>query len=321
MKNRNKKIYLLFAGGTALDEKNIAGSSVNKKEDTGDWLERVPEIMIMAQIEPVFVSGGRQELSGIKLWQKISQLIAENQEADGFVILADLEEILPLGIALCFALTNLNKPVILTGSQITPKTIELPDWPEKKKKSYGGLGVKANLINAVQLANLELPAVALIFGNRIISPVKAKRIQTIGLNLFDSVDEHYLGRIDFGISLNEMAKEPESKLELKNQFEENIQIINYQPNFNLADNLNQKARAIIIRDLPGLADLNLDKINQLVLIYSRFMADTGEKKDNVIMADNLTWETALIKLMWCLGQGNELSEAMNRGYCHEFIKH
>jgi len=324
MKNKNKKIALLFAGGTTLTDKDISGSSVNRESEIAGWLAQLPELILMAKIEPIFICLGTEELKGVRLWQKVSQLIFEKQETfEGFVILTDLTEVLNLGIALSFALVNLNKPVILTSSQITKETVLLADWKEKQGKAYGGLGARANLINAVQIANLGLPAVALMFGNRIIRPTKARRIQTLGLNLFDSIDDKYLGKIDFGISLSEKIKPSTESMELKNQFEENIQIINWLIGNRLVKLSDNQAKGIIVRDLPNLQDLAGASGKVPILVYNRFLIDQRQKeKENIIVTNNLTWETAVVKFMWVLAQKENNAEAvMDKECCGEFIRH
>lgn len=321
MKPKNKKICLLFSGGTTLSEKDIERSSVRKEEDIKEWLEQVPEITIMADIEPVFICGEEQGLKGKVLWQKVSEVIYEKaNKADGFVVVVSLESVINLGIALSFALQNLNKAVILTGSQITKDSIKFPDWPEKKKKSYGGLGVKANLINAVQAVNLGLPTKALMFGNRIISPVKARRIQALGLNLFESVDGKYLGKIDFGISLTERFKARESKVELKNQFENNIQIIEYFPGIDINKSINS-SKGIIIRNLSDLSEFNIKDNKVPVLVHNPYLISQQNHSGNIIVANKMTWETAVIKFMWALGQGSDPREVMQLEHCNEFINH
>lgn len=306
-----------------MSEKNIAESSVNNDLDIKKWLNEVPEISIMAEIRPIFVCAEDKPLRGIELWQTVGQIIAKKiKEIDGFVVLTGVDEVLNLGIALSFALQNLNKPVILTGSQITSHSIELPDWQEKKKKAYGGLGVKANLINAVQLVNLGLPAVALMFGNRIISPVKARRIQTLGLNLFDSADDKYLGRIDFGISLSEKINiSEETKMVIRDKFCNQFQIINYLAGTDLNKAINQSVKGIIIRDLPDLEQLDIKRSKTPMVVYNPFIVSASNQFKNIFIANNLTWEAALIKFMWALANYTDPLEAMEQEYCHEFIKH
>lgn len=321
MKNKNKKIFLLLCGGTALEEKNIRATSVNKPEDIPHWLEQIAEAAIMAELEPVFICADKG-LSGVDLWQKLSKEIYQRiNDFEGFVVLLDVESTLSTSIALSFALENFNKPVILTGSQITEQSIKLPDWQNKKAKAYGGLGVKANLINAVQIATMNLPAVVLMFGSRIVRAVKAQRVQALGLNLFESVDDKYLGKIDFGISLTEKFTNPQQSPNLKDNFETNIKILEYFSGMDLKDLNDNKVKGKLIRNLPDLSLLDGYQGKAPVVVYNPHLF-TIQKKDKVIVVNNMTWETTLIKFMWALAQkDSNVEAAMSKEYCGEFIKH
>ena len=321
MKSKSKKICLLFAGGTTVLDKDIRGSTVYGPGDIPGWLALAPEVSLMAQIEPVFVAADN-ELIGAPLWQKISQEIYRRlNDFDGFVVLTDLDSVLYAGTALSFALRNINKPVILTSSQITEANVKLPDWLAKKAKAYGGLGVKANLINAVQLATMNLPAVALMFGNRIIRAVKAQRSGFLGLNIFKSADESYLGRIDFSISLTEKFKNIPAPVVLKNGFETNISIHHYFPGADLQDLNRQKIRG---RLLQGLADIDLLKNYKSLtplIVHNRFLFDVPDQ-ENILIINNMTWETCLVKFMWALSQSKRLAEVrgfMFNEHADEFI--
>ena len=319
---KNSKICLLFAGGTAISDKDIKGSSVNGKKDINGWLELVPEISLMASIEPVFVCADK-DMSGIELWQNLATEIYNRlNEAVGFVILTNLDSVLYSGVALSLALKNINKPVILTSSQITESNVKLPDWSQKKVKAYGGLGVKANLINAVQLATMNLPAVALMFGNRIIRAVKAKRTGFLGLNIFSSVDDSYLGRIDFGISLLEKYKPSTDEVFLKNKFESSVSVTDYFPGADFLNILDIKTKGKVVRQLSDLKLLSNYKDSCPLVIYNRFLSEVSENQ-NILTINNMTWETCLVKFLWSLGQSNKIDEI--RGFmfneqCNEFIR-
>jgi len=328
-KKKTKKICLLFAGGTTIDEKDIWDSSVNKAEDINNWLKQIPELSLIATVNPVFICAGERELSGIKLWQKVSQQIYNNlNNYDGFVVLFDTETILFNGIALSFALLNLNKPVILTGSQITSEAVKQPDWQVKKAKAYGGLGVKSNLINAVQVATMEIPAVGLIFGNHCLRAVKAIRSAYNDLNIFASADERYLAKIDFGISPTEKFELPKAKLILKNKFAPEVLNIKYYPglDFKLIKSSLQKSQGVLIESLEGEPITtefltNLAKLKIPVIIYNKLGLPRLYKK-NLIEISNLTLPTTLIKFKWALAQTNNLEELRNLMYaeqCFEII--
>lgn len=329
MKQKLKKICLIFAGGTALDEVKISETSVYKETDVDHWLELVPELKLLAKIEPLFIKGEIDELNGPNLWSKVSQQIYKNYAYyDGFVILNDPESILHLGIALSLALKNLARPVVLTGSQVSERSLKIPERSFKKAKSFGGLGVKSNLINAVQMATMDFPLVSLIFGNQCLRPVKAERTAVYALNIFSSADSQYLAKVDFGISPEEKLESPTGRLILKNKFEPAVIYLKYYPglSFAILKNLLTHYQGLILESLTGIPIPKelvtaLSKLKSPIIIYNRLYLPRLNRK-NLIEISELTPETALVKLMWALGQTHNLEEIRNLMYedfCWEFL--
>ena len=181
---------------------------------------------------------------------------------------------------------------------------------------------KANLINAVQLATMKLPAVALMFGNRIIRAVKARRVGFLGLNIFTSADESYLGRIDFGISLTEKFSVINAPLEIKDKFESKIKIYDYFPGADFIDLKKDSAKGKLVKNLPDIRLLDKYAGQAPLAVYNRFLFEPAEQ-ENILIINQLTWETAVVKFMWALGQSNSIAEVrgfMFNEHCHEFIR-
>ena len=93
MVRKTKKICLLIAGGTILSEKDL--SSIEKESDINEWLAKMPELTIMASIEPVFISGEKESSHGVEFWQKIIMEIYNRlNSSDGFIITNKVNDIL-----------------------------------------------------------------------------------------------------------------------------------------------------------------------------------------------------------------------------------
>lgn len=326
---KTKKICLLFAGGTALDEAKISETSVYQPGDINKWLQQVPELKLLAKVEPLFIKGETEDLNGPPLWQKISNQIYQKYSSyDGFVILNDPETVLHLGIALSFALKNLGKPVILTGSQVSERSLKIPEWTIKKAKAFGGLGVKSNLINAVQMATMNFPVVGLIFGNQCLRPVKAENNAVYSLNIFSSADNQYLAKVDFGISPEDKLEKPSGRLILKNKYESGVIYVKYHPGMNITalKALLSHSQGLVLEvltgvPLPKLLIKALDQLKIPMVIYNRLYMPRLNKK-NLIEISEITPETVLIKLMWVLGQtqnSEEIRNLMYEDFCSEFL--
>jgi len=306
MKNKQKNICLLIAGGTTLDDRKISETTITKATDVSKWLKQISEAFLIAKITPEYITSGHEDISGVKLWGKVSNYIFDNYDKyDGFVILFDLSEILFNGIALSFSLQNLSKPVILTGSQLSD--VDSPKKITEKKNKRDQLGVKSNLINAVQMATMNFPAVGILFGNQCVRPAKAIRSVNNSLNAFISADGSYLAKIDFGISPQEKLPSVNKKIKLVNDFEEKVAYLKYYPGFNieLLKGYLKESQGFIIENLidqpiPKQIINNLSLVKTPFVIYSKKF--TRLNKKNLIEITNMTPETIMVKLMWSLPQ-------------------
>lgn len=183
-----KRVALLHVG--ALPNVNPAAFT--------DWVGALPELGIIAEIVPRLVeaepSVNLQPRHFIHLARVIERL---SGQADGFVVLHGLDHLIYTASALAFSLAGLRQPVVVTGGQVAAGA-----------DGAGGdvassLGLKANVINAVQAATLSLPEVVVVFGNRLLRAVQAYRVSGSSANPFDAPPRGVLGRIDFSIRLLE----------------------------------------------------------------------------------------------------------------------
>jgi len=317
MKIKGKRLVLLFAGGTALADGD--STVVEKPADMRVWLDKMPALDIMAKIEPIFICGESEALSGRELWAKISQAVYQHlPSADGFIVISSLNNILYNAIAVAFALPNINKPVIFTGS-LWSLGNELTDIQKK------GLGLKADLVNVAQIATMNLPAVGLMLGNRCLSPFKARKGAAGAKDIFSSLDEKYLANIDFGISLVEKMADKNVRPQLKSLFDNKVVSIRYYPGFDFSclKDLASSVSGLFIEGetLPEDFFAQLKKIKKPVLCYN-CLVSSQSGAENIMAVSNMTRETALVKFMWALGQSFDppkVKEIINTEYCGEFL--
>jgi L-asparaginase len=123
-------------------------------------------------------------------WLKIARDIAAHyDEYDGFVVLHGTDTMAYTASALPFMLQGLNKPVILTGSQIP--------LCEVRNDARG------NLITAMMLAaDYPIPEVCLCFGDHLLRGCRAVKVNAIGFQAFSSPNFPPLGRIGINIDIN-----------------------------------------------------------------------------------------------------------------------
>ena len=87
-------------------------------------------------------------------WRKLALCIENNySNYDGFVILHGTDTMAYTASALSFALTNLGKPVIFTGSQVPLSSIRSD--------------ARRNLVNAIEMATMGLQDVGICFNDKV----------------------------------------------------------------------------------------------------------------------------------------------------------
>ena len=124
-------------------------------------------------------------------WQEIADDIAKQyQHYDGFVVLHGTDTMAYTAAALSFMLENLQKPVIITGSQI----------PLAQMRSDG----QVNLLNALYLAaSYPIAEVALFFNNQLFRGNRATKADANGFNAFAS--PNFAPLLEAGIHINIIA--------------------------------------------------------------------------------------------------------------------
>ena len=300
----------MFCGGSNLGRAD-SFISVSKKGDIDKWMARLPEIKILADVEPVFITSATGLKMGSKDWAQISEEVFRRlDEYDGFVITHDVEGIEYTSAALTFALEKLNKPVILTGSCSLPN--DLLDIKEIENVNF-----KANLINSIQVAKLDIAEVCLVFGNRIIKGVTATRNDEPSLNIFNDANDKYLGIIDFRIILKNSRARSKNKTELRNKFEDKVELFKLYPQLplsllNLV--LKEKLKGIVLEPSGEMAIPEMDmKFLKEVARQKRpvvlFSPDGDEiTADGILVVSNMTLQTTLVKLRWILARTSKIDE-------------
>lgn len=122
-------------------------------------------------------------------WLRIARDIADHyDEYDGFVILHGTDTMSYTASALPFLLEGLDKPVILTGSQI----------PLRELRN----DARANLVTAMLIAaRYAIPEVCLFFGDHLFRGCRSVKVHASGFDAFASPNYPALGRVGIDIDI------------------------------------------------------------------------------------------------------------------------
>ncbi len=129
----------------------------------------------------------------LKEWNEIARVIYENYEKySGFVVLHGTDTMAYTASALSFILRGLNKPVILTGSQI----------PLSELRSDG----RDNLITSILIASEGIAnEVCLYFSGKLLRGNRAMKMSADGLVAFKSPNYPLLAEVGITVKYNKSA--------------------------------------------------------------------------------------------------------------------
>jgi L-asparaginase len=129
-------------------------------------------------------------------WNKIGRVIAQRyDEFDGFVVLHGTDTMAYTASALSFMLENLNKPVVLTGSQI----------PLCMLRSDG----MDNIVNAILVAASDrVFEVCLYFGGKLLRGNRSTKKSADLLEAFESPNAPHLAETGIDIQYNDAVIRP-----------------------------------------------------------------------------------------------------------------
>jgi glutamyl-tRNA(Gln) amidotransferase subunit D len=324
------KVVILSTGGTIASRVDYRTGAVRSALSASDLYGVVPELADTARVKTEIVFSIYSENLTQKHWSQLAQTVAEHikQGADGVVIPHGTDTMAYTAAALSFALQNLPVPVILVGAQRSS------DRPSSDAAT--------NLIAAVQAATrgpfaevglamhetLSDTAIAISRGT------KVRKCHTSRRDTFKPVNATPIARVENNeitmLTDNYQKRDATKKLVLKPEFSEEVALVKFYPGLDPAviDWYIEKGCKGILLEGSGLGHVSkycFDAIRNAVkhgvvvalasqCIWGRVnmnVYDTGRDllSLGVIPLDDMFPETALVKLMWVLGQTSDPAEA------------
>lgn len=266
-----------------------------------------------------------------EFWKNLAKVVEENYlKYDGFVILHGTDTMAYTASVLSFMFKNLNKPVILTGSQL-PMGILRTDGRE-------------NFLTAIELAALHddknkpvFSELCVYFENKLFRGNRITKFNSRDFNAFISGNYPPLAEIGIDIEINynflrvcETCKnEP---LEVSYDLEENIALLKLYPGITqqvVHTILNIKGLKGVIIETFGSGNAPSAQwfINELksaidknIILYNvtqckeggvdayKYQAGLQLENIGVISGYDITTESALAKMMYLLANVNDINE-------------
>ncbi len=318
-----KRILVIGTGGTIASKKHTLGLR--------------PELEISELIRLSAMPQDKCYLEGITVmnidstnmtpdrWVHIAGCIQQHYQLfDGFVITHGTDTMAYTGAALTYILHNLNKPVIITGSQY-PITETYTDAIQ-------------NLTDAVYFAMENIKGVFICFDGDLIAGTRAIKVKTKSYDAFESVNFPIVARIkhqkvqyDSRVLDQFLQTDQSGALEIRTVYNDRILVIKMIPGMHadIFDFIKEHYDGVIIESfgLGGIPDNESNiagKINELIdagivvvlttqcleegVEYGIYEVGSRLPKDRVIIAGDFNTETLVAKTMIGMGSFKTMEE-------------
>jgi L-asparaginase len=315
-----KNILIIHTGGTFGMKPADQSRTLQPGNLKTEINKYVPLVKRIAHIEVTIPFNLDSSNITSRNWSDIYYILMENfSQYDGFVLIHGTDTMVYTAAALSFLLGRINKPVIITGAQ----------RPLAELRSDAG----SNLINAIELAALPIPEVAICFGNMLYRGTRTKKVSIEDYNCFESPNFPALATIGAKIHLNTSSfLQKECPVTLKPKYEEKIVCIRIFPGLKpdlYLPLLKSGSKSII---LEGFGSGNLPIQNQKWISFIKKAIQTGvpvyiasqathgsidlnqylcgkmSREAGAASIFDMTVETAIVKLMLLMGNFKDRQE-------------
>lgn len=221
---REKKILVLYTGGTMGMKPDLNGSLAPCKGYLTDRINELPEVgrddmphFYIKEYDNLIDSS----CMGPEHWVQIATDIEENYHTyDGFVVIMGTDTMAYASSALSFMLENLAKPVVFTGSQIPFAQV----YTDARRNL---------LVSMIVAATSDIPEVCVCFNDKVLRANRTVKVNSTGLDAFDSPNYHPLAtlgttirqRREFVLSL------PTGPMSVNKNLDEKVIVIKLVPGF------------------------------------------------------------------------------------------
>ncbi len=324
------KIAILSTGGTIASKIDYRTGAVSSQFTAYDILAAIPELKEIADFKGRVISSILSENMDSEFWEKLAHAVVEEIEdgADGIIVTHGTDTMMYTAAALSFMIET-PVPIVLVGSQRSA------DRPSSDNAM--------NAICAALVAVSDIAEVSVVMHGttsddfcEIHHGTKVRKMHTSRRDAFKSINSLPIGIVDYNTrkikTFIDYTKRGDKTLKFKPGMESKCALIKFTPGSSpeiIEHYINNGYRGLVLEGTglghvstkwtPMIRKATDAKI--LVVVTSQCLNgricdrvyDTGRDmlKAGAIEGEDTLPETALVKLMWVLGQTNEFDEAIS----------
>ncbi|SEM84198.1 asparaginase [Lihuaxuella thermophila] len=313
-----KKLLLLATGGTIASVQREEGLAPGMNAE--DLLGFLPQERAGYQIESKLLMNIDSTNMQPEFWVKIAEAVYEHYDHyAGFVITHGTDTMAYTSAALSYMLQNAAKPVVITGSQV-PISFKRTD-------------AKKNIADAIRFACEDTGGVFIVFDGRVILGTRAVKIRTKSYDAFESINHPYIAYINGSeVTYNKPVRSPKrGKFHFNPSLCPDVFLMKLTPGAKpeLFDCIKHLYKGVIIESfgsggIPFQGRNLLPKLQELIasgiaVVITTQCLEEGEDlslyevgrkaaQNQIILSGDMNTEAIVPKLMWALGQTNDLQE-------------
>ena len=336
------RILIIYTGGTiGMIEDQKSGTL--RPFDFSHLMENVPKVKMLDYVIDNYQFHPPIDSSDMSVghWKQMARIIDNNyNDYDGFVVLHGTDTMAYTASALSFMLEGLNKPVIITGSQL----------PIGEVRTDG----EENLITALQIAAARdtdgapmVREVAILFENYLWRGNRSSKRSADNFNAFKSNNYPALARIGLGIEYNHEylhRPSPDATLKVNYDFDTAVTVVDLFPGLSrttLEHALTTPGlKGLVLRTYGagnsptaqwfiqaikdaiarGIIILNVTQCFHGSVCANRYVSGDILQAAGVLSGYDITAEAALTKMMNLFGRGlthAEIIDQLRRPVCGE----
>lgn len=323
------RVAILYVGGSIGMVRNQKTGRIESLESVGDFYRYLPDIQKEVSLTLFSLADvGSSEVTP-EHWVRIAETIHQHYDAfEGFVVIHGTNTMGYTAAALSFALRDLSKPIVFTGSLLPINDL--------------GSDGRMNIVFAIRAALLDIAEVCIVLGPKVLRGCRAKKAQQSIMQTFDSPLFPPLAEFDTAVHLHPWRTvRRKRRLLYAPSFNPHIVSITLHPGMPLTffdAMLGVKPHGIVLRayGLGMLPDELFPWVRKVtdqeipLLITSQLLKGSIDlhlyrkqltlEQLGVISGKDMTYECAVVKLMWALTQtknSRKLRELLERNLVGE----